>query len=159
MTVSTCKKSTLNHKNEHLSLTRGLSCFQPDKMDTCCHHIVLSLLSFLNVRLKCRKKTCKQKFIVEASYLHLEGLKQSQSDGGGGGGGGGNERKQRKNAETESPTLFVNSLLGASSFWPTLTSREQRGYQKSYPGADHYYVGCLLQTRVSLLSSSVTTSA
>ena len=35
-------------------------------------------------------------------------------------------------------------------FWPTTPNREQRGYQKSDPGGDHYYVGCLGQTRVSL---------
>ena len=34
-------------------------------------------------------------------------------------------------------------------FWPTMLNREQRGYQKSYPGGDHYYIGCVGQTRVS----------
>ena len=28
-------------------------------------------------------------------------------------------------------------------FWPTVLSREQKGYQKHDPGGDHYYVGCL----------------
>ena len=62
-----------------------------------------------------------------------------------------------KHGETERRTPFVKSLLGVSvppgtesDVWPTLPSREQRGYQKSDPGGDHYYVGCLGQTRVSL---------
>ena len=57
----------------------------------------------------------------------------------------------------ERPTPFIESLFGASfppvaesDFWPTMLSREQQGYQKSEPGEDHYYVGCLGQTRVSL---------
>ena len=60
--------------------------------------------------------------------------------------------------ERESPTPFVKSLLGASvplrarpNFWPTVPSRGQRNYQKSDPSGDHYYVGCLGQTCVSLL--------
>ena len=64
------------------------------------------------------------------------------------GGGGGD-------GETESCTPFIKSLLGASlgvksDFWPTMPSRGQRGYQKSDPGGDHYYVGCLGQTHVFL---------
>ena len=58
--------------------------------------------------------------------------------------------------ETESRTPFVKNLLRASvppgaesDFWPTMPSREQRGYKKSDPGGDHCYVGCLGQTRVS----------
>ena len=35
-----------------------------------------------------------------------------------------------------------------SDFWPTMLSREQRGSQKSDPGGNHYYVGCLCQARV-----------
>ena len=61
------------------------------------------------------------------------------------------------NGETESCAPFVKSLLGASvppraesDFWPTMPSREQMGYQKPDPGGDHYYVGCLRQTPVSL---------
>ena len=43
------------------------------------------------------------------------------------------------------------SLLPAESdFPPTTASREQRSYQKSDPGGDHYYIGCLGETRVSL---------
>ena len=50
---------------------------------------------------------------------------------------------------------FGEKILGASvgaksDVWSTMPSREQRGYQKSDPGGDHYYVGCLGQTRVSL---------
>ena len=37
-----------------------------------------------------------------------------------------------------------------SDFWPTVPSREQRGYLKSDPGRDHYYVGCLGQTGVGI---------
>ena len=35
-------------------------------------------------------------------------------------------------------------------FWHTMLSREQKGYQKSDPGEDQYYVGCLGQTLVLL---------
>ena len=61
--------------------------------------------------------------------------------------------------EGESPTLFINSLLGASvppapgaesDFCLTMLNIEQRGYQKSDPGRDHYYVGCLGQTCILL---------
>ena len=52
---------------------------------------------------------------------------------------------------------FIKSLLGASVlvqpnpfFWLTMLSTEQRAYQKSDPGGDHYYVGCLGQTCTSL---------
>ena len=59
-----------------------------------------------------------------------------------------------KYGEAERPTPFVLSVSvppgTESDFWPTPPSREQRGYQKSDPGGDHYYVGCLDQTRVSL---------
>ena len=48
------------------------------------------------------------------------------------------------------PTPFTKSLLVMSDFWPTILGREYRSYQKSDPGGDHYYVGCLGQTRVSL---------
>ena len=61
-----------------------------------------------------------------------------------------------KNGETESGTPFLKNLLGASvppgaesHFWPTMPSREQRGYQKSDPGEDHYNVGCLGPTFVT----------
>ena len=38
-----------------------------------------------------------------------------------------------------------------SVVWPTIPSREQRGYQKSFdPCGDHYYIGYLGQTHVSL---------
>ena len=40
-----------------------------------------------------------------------------------------------------------------SHVWPTMPSREQRGYQKSDPGGDHYNVGCLGQTSVHFLPS------
>ena len=80
------------------------------------------------------------KVIVEA-YLDLEDLKQSKLDGSkkerktkGGGGGGG-----------ATPFNEMESLLGASvpdgaksNVWPTLPNREQRGYQNSDPGGDHY---------------------
>ena len=79
-------------------------------------------------------------------------------------------RKREQNDEWTSPTPFRKSLFGASTpppshplhptpspppgaesnLWLTMPSREQRGYQKSDPGEDHYYVGCLDQTRVSL---------
>ena len=36
-----------------------------------------------------------------------------------------------------------------SDVWSTMPSREQRGYQKSDPGRDHYYVGYLGQTHVN----------
>ena len=69
--------------------------------------------------------------------MDLEDLKQSKLT-----------EKNYTNGEAESRTPFINSLLGASvpagaesDLWPTLTSREQRGYQKSDPGGDHYYVG------------------
>ena len=35
-----------------------------------------------------------------------------------------------------------------SDFWPTMLSREQRGYQNSDSGGNHYYVGYLCQARV-----------
>ena len=48
---------------------------------------------------------------------------------------------------------FVKSLLGASvpsvaesDLWPTLPSREQRGYQECDHGGDHYYVRCRVQS-------------
>ena len=37
----------------------------------------------------------------------------------------------------------------------TRLSTEQRGYPKSDPGGDHYYVGCLGQTRLSLPESLI----
>ena len=37
-----------------------------------------------------------------------------------------------------------------SDVWPTMPSRKQMSYQKPDPGGDHYYVGCLGQTRVLL---------
>ena len=40
--------------------------------------------------------------------------------------------------------------LVAPQSQPIMLNREQKGYQKSDPGGDHYYVGCLGQTRVSL---------
>ena len=48
--------------------------------------------------------------------------------------------------------ISTPSSPGAGSdFLPALLSREQRCYQKSDPGVDHYYAGCHLgQTRVSL---------
>ena len=48
--------------------------------------------------------------------------------------------------------ISTHSSPGAESdFWPALLGREQRCYQKSDPGGDHYYAGCRLgQTRVSL---------
>ena len=60
-----------------------------------------------------------------------------------GGGGGGN-------GETESCTPFIKSLLGASlgvesDLWPMMPSRGQKGYQKSDPGGDRYYVVALVR--------------
>ena len=52
----------------------------------------------------------------------------------------------------------MKSLLGdppppppaESDLWPTMPSREHRGYQKSDPGGDQYCAGCLGKTGVSL---------
>ena len=70
------------------------------------------------------------------------------------------ERERQRQRQTDRQTEitpFLNSLLGASDpsgvesdFRPTILSREQGVYQKSDPGADRYYVGCLGQTRASL---------
>ena len=74
---------------------------------------------------------------------------------------GGGKKVERE----ESPTLFIKSLLGASvppihppthprsDFWPTVLSREQRGYSKSDPGgqcfvSDRY----LLEGSIHLLT-------
>ena len=62
------------------------------------------------------------------------------------GGGGGGDRK--------SYSLYKEPI-GArsgieSDFGPTMPSREQRGYQKYAAAGDHYYVGYLGQTSVSL---------
>ena len=71
---------------------------------------------------------------------------------------------ERRRGKKESPTPFLKSLLDAlvlpSSHPPPLPKKKtiflcarnakQRGYQKSDPGGDHYYVGCLGQTHVSL---------
>ena len=67
---------------------------------------------------------------------------------GGGRGGGGKGKKERR----KSDFLRIGCITtpGAESeFWPALLSREQRGYQKSHRGGDHY-VDFLGQTRVSL---------
>ena len=57
-------------------------------------------------------------------------------------GGGGGTFTSR---ERERPTPFIKSLLGASAhppaksyFYPTMPGRQQRGYEKSDPGGDHY---------------------
>ena len=59
--------------------------------------------------------------------------------------------------ERERSTSFIKSLLVASvlpgtesDFWPTVLSREQRRYQNSDQCGDHYLVGSLGQTRISL---------
>ena len=85
-------------------------------------------------------------------YLDLEDLKQSQSDGGWGGGGINKWRDRKSYSHRKEPAGCVSPPHpGAKSdFWPTMPSREQRGYPKSDPGGDHCYVGCLGQTRVSL---------
>ena len=67
------------------------------------------------------------------------------------------QRERETDRQTErSRTPFIKSLScvyrsqphlpphGAeSNFWSIMLNREQRGYQKSDPGGDHYYVGCL----------------
>ena len=76
-------------------------------------------------------------------YSDLEALKQS--------GGGGEEWRDRKSYSLrKEPIGCITSPGAESEVWPTMPRREQRGYQKSDPGGDHYYVGCLGQTRVSL---------
>ena len=72
------------------------------------------------------------------------------------------ERERERERKESRPPPFIKSLLGASvppphpsppaksDVWPTMLNREQKGYQKSHPGGDHYYVGCLGQTCVSL---------
>ena len=76
-------------------------------------------------------------------YLDQEDLKQSQPDG--------EKRRDRKSYSLhKEPIGCISPSRAESNFWPTMPSREQRGYQKSDPGGDHYYVGCLGQTRVSL---------
>ena len=59
----------------------------------------------------------------------------------------GEGRERRKEIEEESRSPFIRGLLDASvppgaesDFWPTMPSREQRGYPKSDPGGDHYYM-------------------
>ena len=80
-------------------------------------------------------------------YVDLEDLKQSKSDGG---------IFVLFFGETESHTPFIKEPNGCiispprpaeSDVWPTMPSREQRGYQNSDCGGDHYYVGCLHQTK------------
>ena len=93
-------------------------------------------------------------------HLDLEDLKQSNLKGEGGGGVGrwggqgrksNSYRKEPIGCISSPPTPTHPPLPGTESdVWPTMPSREQRGYQKSDPGGDHYYVGCLGQTRVSL---------
>ena len=76
-------------------------------------------------------------------YLDQEDLKQSQSDG--------EKWRDKKLYSLQKETIgCISPLRAESNFWPTMPSREQRGYQKSDPGGDHYYVGCLGQTRVPL---------
>ena len=42
-----------------------------------------------------------------------------------------------------------SAATAAATFWSTISvNREQRGYQKSDPDEDQYYVGCLGQSRV-----------
>ena len=59
---------------------------------------------------------------------------------------------RRKKERRESYSLHKEPIVDRASpdFWRTLLSRAQRGYQKSWPDGDHYYVGCLSQTHVSL---------
>ena len=58
------------------------------------------------------------------------------------------ERERESYSLPKEPIGCVNPHAAESDFWPTMPSREQRGYQKSYPFRDRYYVGCLGQTRV-----------
>ena len=60
-----------------------------------------------------------------------------------------NKQRERDSLHRE-PIGCISPSGAESDFWPTMPGREQRGYQKSDPGGDHYYVGCLGQTRVSL---------
>ena len=85
--------------------------------------------------------------IFRSERPHAELIRKEEKGGGGGGGGGG-------------PTLFIKNLLGASAptplqpntinALPMLNREQHRGYQKSDPGEDRYYIGCLDQTRVAL---------
>ena len=66
------------------------------------------------------EKASKQ-LIIEASYLDLEDLNQSKSD--------------EKTEDEVSPAPFTKSHLGASvlpraksNLWPTVLSRDQKGY-------------------------------
>ena len=76
---------------------------------------------------------------------------KKRGGGGGGGRGGGEKEKKRKKEKKrgEIPTFFIKSFSppprAESEFWYTMLSRET---EKSDPGGDHYYVGCLGQTRV-----------
>ena len=71
------------------------------------------------------------------------------------------EKKRKSSSLHKDPIACISSPLSPpseSDFWPTMLNREQRGYQKSHPGEDHSYVGCLGQTCVLLPSSSSVTS-
>ena len=94
---------------------------------------------------------------VEALSLDLEDLKQSQLAVGGGWGG----VERQKVVLLSERAYWVHqfppptphptpSPRTESDVWPTMPSKEQRGYQKSDPGGDHYYAGRLGQTRISL---------
>ena len=70
------------------------------------------------------------------------------------GGGRGVERRKSYSLYKE-PTGSISPHTlplpqAVFDFRPSVLSREQRACQKSDPGGDHYYVGCLGQTRVSL---------
>ena len=75
--------------------------------------------------------------------------------------GWGEKEGEREWGERESYSLHkepigcISSLTHSphpaeSDFWPKMLSREQRGYQKSDPGGDHYYVCYLGETHVLL---------
>ena len=92
------------------------------------------MIKFLHV---VQKTTTRSKsFIVEALDLDLEDLNQSKW------------KKRRKKGEI--PTSFIKSFSppprAESKFW--YTKFWFRETEKSEPGGDHYYVGCLGQTRV-----------
>ena len=89
---------------------------------------------------KKERKTCT-KDTVEPLCLGLEDNNQTKSEG---------KNKEEKVPFTRS--LFEKPYLLEPNqmFSPPELNREQRGYPKSDPGGDHYYVGCLGQTRVSL---------
>ena len=58
------------------------------------------------------------------------------------------KKKKKKKVERKKSYCFIKYLLGASV--PPPHPHQQLVYEKFDPGGDHYIVGCLGQTHVSL---------